>query len=172
MTATRTALAIFALTVAFAAGMVFTSTVGAAPSSPKRNRAKKPDTKALYDKGMQLVKSGEYEAALVEFRKVEKKEPKNADALNMIAYSSRKLGRLDTAFKYYDRALKYREQFPQAREYLAEAHIQAALEQAQILESYGDAGKQELAQLIHAFQTAADSLTSDEEISEIDLHRW
>ena len=64
-------------------------------------------------------------------------------------------GKLDEAFKNYDKALSVRERFPQAREYLGEAHVQAALEQARLLQSYGADGEKDLAGLVAAFARAA-----------------
>lgn len=55
---------------------------------------------------------------------------------------------------------------------MEQGDYEAALAQAQTLEGYGDAGQEELAQLIRAFQTATEGLTSGESINDIDLHRW
>jgi len=51
----------------------------------------------------------------------------------MLAFTQRKTGHLDDAFRNYRRALEISRPFPQAREYLGEAHIQAALQQVEIL---------------------------------------
>ena len=50
----------------------------------------------------------------------------------MLAFSERKQGNLDEAFEYYAKALALRPKFPEAREYLAEAHIQAALKELKL----------------------------------------
>lgn len=170
MTSSRTPILVAAVAAAFLAGAWVASSEGA-PTGQKKAK-KKVDTAQVYRQGMRHVKQGDFEAALASFQKVAKKEPKNPDALNMIAYCHRKLGQLDAAFQHYALALEYREQFPQAREYLAEAHIQAALAQAQVLESYGEQGGAELAQVIKAFEAATESLNSAESMLDIELHRW
>ena len=79
----------------------------------------------------------------------------DADALNLLAYCQRKAGRLDEAFANYHRALELRPEFPAAREYLGEAHLQAALQQVEILRGYGEPAREELAKLVAALQDAA-----------------
>lgn len=92
--------------------------------------------------GKQALKQNNYEKAAEQFSEVVQDNPRDADALNMLAYSQRKLGRLDEAIANYKKALEIRPRFPAAREYLGEAYLQAALKQLETLESYGeDAGK-------------------------------
>ncbi len=159
----------FVLAAGLAIGLLINPLVDAAPSKPK---PKTLSAGQLYDKGMAAVKAKDYEKALEQFQAAEKLEPRNADALNMIAYSNRKLGRLKVAFTYYNKALAVRERFPEAREYLGEAHLQAAILQAQVLESYGDEGSAQLAELVHAFEAATAALKENRKLSEIDRKRW
>ena len=53
---------------------------------------------------------------------------------------------------------KLRPKFPEAREYLGEAHIQAAIREIETLKSYGADGKEELADLVKALKDAAASV--------------
>ena len=73
----------------------------------------------------------------------------------MLAFSQRKLGKFDDAFANYSKALKLRPRFPEAREYLGEAHIQAALREIETLKSYGVDGKEQLGDLVKALKDAA-----------------
>jgi Tfp pilus assembly protein PilF len=73
----------------------------------------------------------------------------------MLAFTQRKLGDLDAAFANYAKALELRPDFPQAREYLAEAHLQAAMAQMKILRDSGKDAEAEVAQLLDAFAKAA-----------------
>jgi Tfp pilus assembly protein PilF len=117
--------------------------------------AAKPD---LYEQGMAAVSLGNYVEAEKNFTAALKADPKNPDILNMLAYTNRKLGKLDTAFLLYKKALALRPRFPQAREYLGEAHIQAVLQQIEILKTYGSEGKDDLDELLNALKQAAEDI--------------
>lgn len=110
---------------------------------------------SLFDKGMDLVKSEEWLEARKIFTQLEAQDPKNPEVLNMLAYTQRKTGELDEALANYKRALDIKPKFPQAREYMAEAYLQAALRETETLRGYGGSGEEELAKLVHAFQEAA-----------------
>jgi len=109
----------------------------------------------LFEAGKALADKKQYRAALKKFKQALRKDKNNADVLNMIAYSSRKLGLLDAAFDYYDQALRVKPHFPEAREYLGEAHIQATLKEIKTLESYGAEGNHSREELIEALKQAA-----------------
>ena len=104
---------------------------------------------------MDLAKNEQYAEARQIFEQLAVEEPKNAEVLNMLAYTQRKTGDIDEAIANYGRALKIKPKFPQAREYLAEAYLQAALREAETLKGYGGDGRDELRQLADAFQAAA-----------------
>jgi hypothetical protein len=76
--------------------------------------------------------------------------------LNMLAHSQRMLGMIDDAIENYKKALSLRPIFPQAREYLGEAYIQAALREIEILKNYGSSGDEFRNDLVSALK-AADS---------------
>ena len=109
----------------------------------------------LFRKGAESVKIGKYEEAVKLFESANGKDKNNPEILNMLAYSKRKLGRLDEALENYGQALKLRPKFPQAREYLGEAHLQALLLQLQTLESYGAEGAKEAEKLKQSLLAAA-----------------
>ncbi len=116
------------------------------------------ESQRLFQQGMAAVDSQNFQKAYDYFWRASRLERNNPDILNMLAYTQRKLGNFNEAIRYYDMALKLRPHFPQAREYLGEAHIQAALEQIKILKSYGPQAEHELADLIESFRKAAESL--------------
>lgn len=119
---------------------------------------KQTEASSLYQQGIEEVKKNNYSGALEAFTKAAKKDKNNPDILNMLAYTQRKSGMLEEAFKNYGRALELRPKFPQAREYLGEAHIQAALKELDTLKSYGAEGEKDYSRLKAAFQEAAAKL--------------
>ena len=120
---------------------------------PSENRVK-----GLFDQGKDALGLGNYAEAEKLFAQAAREESGNPDILNMLAYSQRKQGKFDFAFTNYRNALQLRPNFPQAREYLGEAHIQAALREIKILKSYGPQGEEELQKLLQAFKQAANEL--------------
>lgn len=114
------------------------------------------DTASPYTEGLELVASQDYEKALERFQVAIQADPSNPDVLNMLAFTQRKSGDLRSAFATYARALGARSEFPQAREYLGEAHIQAAMEEILTLKGYGAESEAHLAALIDALVGAAE----------------
>ena len=128
----------------------------ASAESPREDEAV-----TAYGRGMELVKEGRYQEALDRFRTAAKRDNKNPEYLNMMAYTLRKTGNIDDAFEAYAKALQLKPKFPQAREYLGEAHLQALLLQLDVLRGYGDDGKKEYAALVAALQEAAKTLQAE-----------
>ena len=129
---------------------------GSQPSFDSRSGAA-----SLYEDAVELISDGKYRKAIKLLKRANRRDPGNPDTLNMLAFSERKLGNLEVAFSYYGRVLEMRPDFPEAREYLGEAHIDAALSQVALLRSYGDEGKQSLANLVEALQKAAASTEAE-----------
>jgi Flp pilus assembly protein TadD len=138
-------LAVAAIGFALAAG------VEARGSKSKEN--KEDSASKLYAEGVKLAEAGDFGAALERFENANKERKNDPDILNMLGFTQRKLGRLDAAFASYAKALQLRPDFPEAREYLGEAHLQAALEQLRLLSEQGAAG--EVAELRAAIAQAA-----------------
>lgn len=109
---------------------------------------------ALYEEALEKIADAKYRKAIKLLQKANRRDPGNPDTLNMLAFSERKLGNLEAAFSYYGRALELRPTFPEAREYLGEAHINAALRQLALLKSYGEEGRQAYANLLEALKRA------------------
>jgi tetratricopeptide (TPR) repeat protein len=106
----------------------------------------------------------------VKFEKAYEMDDEDPEILNMLAFTMRKTGDLEGAFAFYEQALALRERFPQAREYLGEAHLQAALLQIQILAGYGAEGEAELAALLDALKRAANQAAGTD--FEVDPASW
>lgn len=145
---------------------------GSVEPPPREPLAGREDPAAHFAQGQQALEAKNYRVALDHFEQAVRGDRKNPDYLNMLAYTQRKLGKLEDAFKNYASALDRREKFPQAREYLGEAHIQAALEQLAKLQSYGPEGEKELKMLIEAFQRAAASINADGSLKGASASDW
>lgn len=110
----------------------------------------------LYQNGVEAGDKGDFNAAIGFFEDALKLNPDNPDALNMLAHAQRKAGRIDEALDNYKKALRLRPNFAEAREYLGEAYIQAALREMDTLKSYGKDGQEQLEDLRQALKDAAE----------------
>ncbi|HMB70783.1 MAG TPA: tetratricopeptide repeat protein [bacterium] len=148
------AAAVCAALLLAASGLAFAaSTGGGASKSDPASESKGPDeADQLYERGLELAKEQKFEEALARFEQANKKRKKDAEILNMLAFCQRKTGDLDAAFENYGKALEIQPRFPQAREYLAEAHLQAALRELEILRGYGAEGEKETEELVTAIR--------------------
>ena len=79
---------------------------------------------ADYAAAEKKVKAEKYADAIVLLDKVVKADPKNADALNYLGYSHRKLGNTDQALDYYQQALVISPKHRGANEYLGELYLE------------------------------------------------
>jgi len=131
----------------------FALAVGVDARGSKSKQEKADEASKLYEEGVKLAEAGDFETALDRFERAQKERKNDADILNMLGFTQRKLGRLDAAFANYAKALELRPDFPEAREYLGEAHLQAALEQLRILSARG--ATEEVAELRDAIAQAA-----------------
>ena len=122
---------------------------------PSPEAIQDPGADDLFMSGMSASDRGDFELAVQLFGQANAKRPEDPDTLNMLAHSLRKLGKTDEAIATYQQALQLRPQFPEAREYLGEAYLQAAMEQLQILQSYGGEGEEGREELIEALKSAA-----------------
>jgi len=105
---------------AFAAGTEDGSSAASTPAAAA----------GTYDQAKKLVYAGKYAEARVMLTGITAAEPKNADAWNLLGFSSRKTGDLKAASKAYGKALKLNPGHLGALEYQGEMYIQM-----------GDAGK-------------------------------
>ena len=114
--------------------MIFTNSVlfGAGSSDDEdENYAEVVD--ANYLNGKEQAYNGKYEEAIVYLKKSIENDSKNADAFNMLGYSSRKLGKNQEAFKYYNKALKLDPRHRGTHEYIGRLYLNLnQLEKAKI----------------------------------------
>lgn len=88
------------------------------PSTPEENV--KIDE---YAAGQKALKAKNWALAAASFKKVVADNPKNADAYNLLGYSSRWLGKYDEAFAAYDKALALDPKHKGALEYSGVAYL-------------------------------------------------
>lgn len=88
------------------------------PTTPVEN-AKSAD----YAIGKKAIDSKNWQLAAASFKKVVASQPGNADAHNLLGYSSRWLGKYDEAFAAYDKALSIDPNHKGALEYSGVAYL-------------------------------------------------
>ncbi len=97
---------------------------GGGGGAGESRKASEDKTAKRYAKAVREIKKGDYEDAIKLLEKVVRKQPKNADAYNLLGFSHRKLGKFDPAQKYYARALKLDRNHKGALEYLGELYLE------------------------------------------------
>lgn len=80
------------------------------------------DLGPAYLVAVKLAQDAKYEPAITAFNGLNK--PDDPRVLNWIGFSLRKLGKVDEALPYYDKALSKAPDFTPAHEYLGEAYVQ------------------------------------------------
>lgn len=80
-------------------------------------------TTTAFDQAAELVVAGKYDDALQALKEIEASSPNDADVLNLIAFSHRKLGDLDAAGTHYIKALTIDPSHLGALEYQGELFI-------------------------------------------------
>jgi Flp pilus assembly protein TadD len=149
---------VFPVALTAAALVVIASTspaLGAGTDLPRSESKRSPTAAELFENGKRAIDAEQFAEAERLFADALRQSSKSPDILNMLAYSQRKQGKLDKAFANYEKALKLRARFPEAREYLGEAHIDAAVREIETLKGYGPEAKQQLDDLIEALKKAA-----------------
>jgi tetratricopeptide (TPR) repeat protein len=80
----------------------------------------------------ELIEDKKYQQAITELDEALRDDPDNADMLNLMAYSHRKLKHFDIALDYYQQALAIEPDHRGANEYLGELYLQTGqLEKAE-----------------------------------------
>jgi Flp pilus assembly protein TadD len=140
-------------TAAFASGTEYRPTTP--PAAPASKTSKAAD---WFAKGKAALEAKDFAKAEKCFAEANRIEANKPETLNELAISQRKQGKLDESFANYGKALKLQPKFPEAREYLGEAHLQAVMREIETLKSYGPDGKEELEDLAKALKDAAASV--------------
>ncbi len=123
-----------ALSLAAAAALTFVSTNalanGGGGSVPRVEvprpspSSKKEETRETdFQKAEYMIKGEQYAEAVPLLQKVVADNPRDADAWNYLGFASRKLGKLDEALGYYEKALKLDARHKGAHEYLGELYL-------------------------------------------------
>ena len=114
--------------------------------------------------GTEAADAGDWQRAIGLFARATERDPDNADAWNMLAYSQRRAGDLESAFENYRRALILDPEHKDAHEYIGEAYLQigdldAAERHLEVLDEIcwlGCSQLDDLAQAIEDWKAARD----------------
>ncbi len=104
----------------FAAGLALSAVPGLAAGNDTTTATSQPG----YAEAKAAVDAGRYPEALKILAQVVKAEPRNADALNLMGYSNRKMNRYSEAARYYEAALKADPMHLGALEYQGELFVE------------------------------------------------
>jgi Flp pilus assembly protein TadD len=78
-----------------------------------------------YGAGKMAIEARDWNAAITSFSAAALRAPDNPDIQNYLGYASRNAGKLDVAFKHYQRALELDPKHRGAHEYIGEAYLMA-----------------------------------------------
>jgi len=78
----------------------------------------------LYSQASAKADATDYRGAMAILDKIIAKDPRNADALNLMGFCDRKLGNTDEALEYYEKALAIKPNHVGANEYLGELYLE------------------------------------------------
>ena len=106
------------LTGAFALSLALMASAADTEISPAKNAASTD-----YVAGKQAVEDRQWTQAVEHFKRATLRDPKNADAWNMLGYSSRWAGKYPEAFDAYARALALDPHHRGAHSYLGVAYV-------------------------------------------------
>jgi Flp pilus assembly protein TadD len=76
-----------------------------------------------YTIGKRAIERKDWAGAIAALDKYAARNPNDADTQNLLGYAYRKQGKMDEAFKHYDRALKLDPKHLGAHEYVGEAYL-------------------------------------------------
>jgi Flp pilus assembly protein TadD len=95
----------------------------AASSGSSSNKATAPGSDDSYARGERALKDGDWKLAIKYLERAAKLSPRDPDGFNLLAYSYRRLGKLDPAFANYEKALSLDPEHRGAHEYVGEAYL-------------------------------------------------
>ena len=151
------------LAAVLAAAPVPALAFGGGNDSSSGEEATSPGAEELA-RAQKKVKAEKYADASPLLEKSLKKNPKNADALNYLGYSHRKLGHTEQALDYYQQALAIDPKHRGANEYLGELYLELkqldkAEERLKVLSTACNACEEyvELKEKVEAFKTGQSS---------------
>jgi predicted Zn-dependent protease len=86
-------------------------------------RPAKPAADPAFDRAKAMIEAKDYKGALPLLQQVVAREPKNADAYNLMGYATRKSGDPNGSLQYYTQALSIDPKHLGANEYIGEAYL-------------------------------------------------
>lgn len=108
-----------ALAIAAPAGGAFAMGNDSQPSSSSSKPAGDPD----YASAKAMIEAKNYGGAIPLLQRVVAKNPKNADAYNLLGFATRKSGNPQASLQYYTTALQIDPKHLGANEYIGEAYL-------------------------------------------------
>ena len=108
------------LLTAFLAMAIAASPASAAGSASYRDK----NVTENFRNGSMLVEYEMYEDAITYLNRAGDEEPNNADVYNLLGFSYRKLGKYETAYRNYQKALSIDPKHRGALEYLGELYVE------------------------------------------------
>ncbi len=111
--------AALAIGLGLAVGGIALPTSAAGEDTAPTQKPADPD----YLAGKKAIEAGNWSAAIDAFTRAATRDKNNPDIQNYLGYSYRKAGKLDTAFNYYNVALKLSPDHRGAHEYIGEAYL-------------------------------------------------
>lgn len=100
------------------------SSSGGGSSGSSSSSSSSSSVPALYKQASVKVNAKDYRGAMPILDKIIAKDPRNADALNLMGYCERRLGNADEALEYYEKALAIKPNHVGANEYLGELYLE------------------------------------------------
>ena len=122
MRTTTFVLAVASLAFGFSAAALAAGGGGGGSSAPVQSTAKPADPS--YAQGKALVEAKRFKEAMPYLQQAVAKDPKNADAYNLMGYATRKSGDANGSLQYYNQALAIDPKHLGAHEYIGEAYLQ------------------------------------------------
>jgi Flp pilus assembly protein TadD len=105
------------------AAIALSATAFAMGGSSDQPKATKASPSADYSRGKAMIEAKNFKEAIPLLQQVVAKEPKNADAYNLLGYATRKSGDPNGSLQYYTTALQIDPKHLGAHEYIGEAYL-------------------------------------------------
>ncbi len=111
--------------LAVAATLVLAPTAAGAFGFSSSSSDKKADSaaSASFAAGKKAADGGDFATAVKHLTKAVEADPSDADGFNLLGFSYRKLGDVETAFAHYKSALKLNRNYRGANEYIGELYL-------------------------------------------------
>ncbi len=120
----RTHVTLIAASVAMAlSGALSGAAFGMGNDSTSTPAAGKPAADPTFARAKAMIEAKDYKGALPLLQQVVAKEPRNADAYNLMGFATRKSGDPNGSLQYYTQALSIDPKHLGANEYIGEAYL-------------------------------------------------